>query len=79
MWWELPLEDIDNPGRTMVKKGCGYALLPEMFMMLAKASWTGAETIQRMRQEVVDRVGDATVETLLHYQRSLPQPEVEEE
>jgi len=78
MWWEVLLEDANNPAITKTVKGCGYALTPDMFMMTAKAAWTQAATVQAMREEVSDKVSRAAAEVLLRAKQLPPPPEDEE-
>jgi hypothetical protein len=65
VWLESVATEVTS-GETRLQKGCGFQMLPMFMAGIAKATDMQAGEVSAMKQEVVDRVGKATVAYLDH-------------
>lgn len=59
-WLETTVTEI-NTGEHKLQKGCGYQVIPQLLVQLAKIEDTRAGEISSMKEAVVDQVTKASL------------------
>lgn len=60
VWLEVVSTEFQT-GNTVIKKGCGFQMIPMFLMDIAKIEDTRAGEVSAMKEAVVDRVTEASL------------------